>query len=157
MKTSPEGVALICKFEGFIPKAYKDVAGIWTIGYGTTHTNGVPVHEGMVCTEDEARQWIADELVDVEHAMNIDFADVDLEQYQFDAVASFAYNVGIGGLRVSTLHRKIKAGQVYSVTSANFTDWNKATINGVLTPVAGLTKRRKIEYQLFNTGTVPEF
>jgi len=69
---------------------------------------------------------------------------VPLEQYQFDAVISFAYNVGLGSLKSSTLLKKINNSE-FKEASEEFGKWNKAS-GKVLT---GLTKRREAERQMF--------
>ena len=61
MKISPEGLALIKKFEGCELEAYQCSAGVWTIGYG--HTKGV--EEGMTITKDQAEQMLLEELVEL--------------------------------------------------------------------------------------------
>lgn len=153
MKTSELGINLLCVFEDFRSIAYPDEGGVWTIGYGTTHVNGQAVYEGMTCTEAQAKQWLADEVSFVEHFITQHVAH-PLTQNQFDAIVCFAYNVGVGGLQVSTLYKKITTGQIATVTPNNFTDWNKITIKGHLVPSVGLFNRRKREYKLFSTGTI---
>ncbi|MGB9694012.1 MAG: lysozyme, partial [Fervidobacterium sp.] len=58
MKVSQRGVDLVKEFEGFSSKAYQDVVGVWTIGYGTTKINGSPVRPDMTCTRDQAEEWL---------------------------------------------------------------------------------------------------
>lgn len=74
---------------------------------------------------------------------------VPVEQHEFDALMSFAYNVGSGALTGSTLLRKINAGE--PILERYFTDWNKARDPKTkqLVPIAGLTRRRKAEFHLY--------
>jgi len=133
MKIGQQGIDLIKHFESLSLVAYKDGAGVWTIGYGTTKIDGTPVKQGMRCTEEEVSK-----LVD----------GVAISQNKFDALVSFAYNLGSGALKISSLLRNIKRDS--PITEKNFTDWSKIRVNGILTPSAGLTRRRKSEFTLFS-------
>lgn len=131
-------------------KAYKDVAGIWTIGWGTTaYENGAPVKVGQVL-----QQWKADELLNLEvvskakSVQNLT-AKAILKQCQFDSLVSFAYNVGIGALSQSTLLKKIIINPSDPFIHDCFLMWNKAHVKGKLQEVPGLTARRKSEAWLY--------
>lgn len=143
MKTSANGINLICGFEGLRLKAYDDGVGVWTIGYGTTIINGVKVKKGDTCTESQAEQYLRNDLVVFENAINR-LVKVPLNQNQFDALASFTYNLGEGNLSKSTLLKKLNAKD-YKGAAAEFPKWNKA--GGRV--LAGLVKRRKAEMELF--------
>jgi lysozyme len=143
MKTSTNGINLLKNFEAFRGKAYQDVVGIWTIGYGTTRINGVPVKFSDVCNEQQAVEYLQSDLVKFETVINED-VKVPVTQNQFDALACFTYNVGIGAFGSSTLLRKLNAGD-YSGAANQLLLWNKAG-NKV---VAGLTNRRQSERSLF--------
>jgi lysozyme len=69
---------------------------------------------------------------------------VPLKQHQFDALVSFAYNVGVGNLRSSTLLRKLNAGD-YDGAALEFHRWNRS--KGKVLP--GLVRRRAAEALLF--------
>jgi lysozyme len=71
---------------------------------------------------------------------------VPITQNQFDALVSLAYNIGIGNFRNSTLLRKLNLRENNAVLTAQINRWNRA--NGQI--MAGLTRRRKAEAQLFN-------
>lgn len=152
---SSVGIELICAFEGFRNAAYPDVAGIWTIGYGTTRVNGRPVVQGMTCTLDEAKQWLVGMCANLDRVVAAVDAGHKLTQAQFDACVCFAYNIGAGGFSQSTVARKIRSGNIDGITESNFTVWNKFR-NGQneLVESAGLTRRRRAEYHLFRTGTI---
>lgn len=99
MRTSPKGILLIKKHEGFRPTAYKPTkADVWTIGYG--HTHGVK--EGDTCTVSQADAWLYDDVREAE--LSITNIGRPLTQNQFDALVSFAYNLGPGPLTHSGLH-----------------------------------------------------
>lgn len=90
MKTSQKGIDLIKKYEGCRLRAYKCPAGIWTIGYG--HTTGV--RSGMVITKAQAEEFLKQDIEKYEsHVQSYD-ARYHWTQNEFDALVSFAYNVG---------------------------------------------------------------
>lgn len=141
--TRVKDVSLIKEFEGLKLKAYQDVVGVWTIGYGHTHT----AKPGMVITAGEAERLLRVDLDWVEAAINKNVT-VKLTQNQYDALASFIYNVGATNFRRSTLLDKLNDGD-YAGASAEFRKWNKA--GGKV--VRGLTRRRKAEEAWFNGRT----
>lgn len=98
MITSDKGIEMIKSLEGRCLQAYKCSAGVWTIGYG--HTAGVSA--GDKITEQKAEQLLREDLLVVEEALNRAVTST-LQQCQFDALVSFAFNVGTGNLRRSTL------------------------------------------------------
>ena len=143
-------VALIKRFEGLKLQAYQDSVGIWTIGYGTNRINGVPVQPGMTITQQQAEQYLLDDL-------NKDFAlavhastRALVTQSMFDSLCSFAYNVGNGNLRKSTLLKDLNSNK-YLDAAAGFSQWNKA--GGVV--LQGLVNRRVAEKDLFLNEGVP--
>lgn len=142
LSISQKGLDLIKLFEGFSSTAYKDVVGIWTIGYGTIkYPNGKKVQPGDTCTKDQAEQylihdtkWVVDALKPYSH----------LKQNQIDALSSFIYNVGATAFNTSTLKKYIDSGNI-SLVANEFSRWNKA--GGKV--VKGLTLRRAKEKSLF--------
>ena len=118
MKTSQQGIDLLIAREGSRTKAYRDSVGIPTIGVGHT---GPEVHMGLVWTEEQVREALAHDLERFEKAVN-DNVSVDLEQYQFDALVSFAFNVGAEAFRTSTLLKRINAGK-FDEAAAQFDRW----------------------------------
>ena len=138
------GLALIEHFEGLRLEAYQDVAGIWTIGYG--HTRGV--FPGMRFTAAQAQQALQDDLITAEAAVGSAVAGANTTDDQFAAMVSLCFNIGSGNFRSSTVLREHLAGDVPAAANA-FLMWNKATVNGVLTVVAGLTARRTAERALY--------
>ena len=132
-------VPIIKEFEGCKLKAYVCPAGVWTIGYG--HTDGVK--EGDEITQQEADRLLADDV----HSFSAGVQRLvtsDINRNQLGALTSFAFNVGLGNLRHSTLLRLVNKGDF--VGAANqFSRWNKA--GGKV--LAGLTRRREAERKLF--------
>lgn len=142
-KTGNLGKNIIKESEGLRVSSYLCPAGVWTVGYGTTRINGKPVEKGMKITTDEAERFLEQDLKVFEDAINQN-VKVELTQNQFDALVSFVYNVGVANLQKSTLLKKINLGK-FSEAADEFLKWNKAK-GSVL---AGLTKRRKAERELF--------
>ena len=145
---SKEGAAFIARFEGFRGQLYNDAANHCTIGYGHL------VHHGPINGSEPAefRKGISQE-----RALELLRADaakaaaeiarsvkVPLEQHQFDALVSFAFNVGNGAFRDSTLLRLLNEGR-YDAVEAQLARWNKA---GGKT-LQGLVNRRAAEAKLF--------
>lgn len=143
MQISQRGVDLIKEFEGLRLKAYLCPANVLTIGYGST---GRHVTEGLVITEAKAEELLRADLGRFEDAVRK--AALPCTQGQFDALVSFAFNVGIGNLNSSTLLRKHKAGDKAGA-AVQFGRWNKARVKGVLRVLPGLTRRRKAEAALY--------
>ena len=150
MRISESGIALLKRFEGLELEAYQDIAGIWTIGYGHT---GPDVQPGMRITEREAEALLRRDLKSRENAVER-LVNVPLNQNEFDALVSFVYNVGAEAFRRSTALRRLNRGARLAAAEA-LTWWNKATVNGVLREVLGLTRRRAAEKALFVTPTEP--
>ncbi len=150
MKTSNNGINRITMLEGTELTAYKDVADIWTIGSGTiVYPNGKPVKQGDKCTNDQAKAYLAHDLITFENTVNT-AVKVSLSQNQFDALVSLVYNIGAAAFTGSTLLKKLN-GADYTAAADQFLVWNKATVKGKKVEVPGLTNRRKSERQLFLT------
>lgn len=94
MKVSVIGLNLIKKWEGFYSKAYKDPVGIWTIGYGTTMwESGQKVKQGDTITQEKALSLL-EKQVNQHTELIPSYVKIELNQNQFDALASFHYNLG---------------------------------------------------------------
>lgn len=147
MQTSPDGIALIKKFEGCRLTAYPDPGtgdAPWTIGYGWTHpVDGKPVKRGMTIDQQTADRLLKTGLVGYENDV-LKVVRVKLTQGQFDALVSFTYNLGARSLSTSTLLRKLNSGD-YAGAADEFLRWNKA--GGKV--LNGLTRRREAERALF--------
>lgn len=141
MKYSDKGMALTESFEGLSLTAYTDIVGVWTNGYGNTHG----VVPGSTITQEQATNDLADNIAGAEYVVN-KVVTVPLTQGQYDACVDFVYNLGSGSFQTSTLLRKLN-NKDYAGASAEFPKWNHA--GGV--EVAGLTRRRLAEQQLFNS------
>jgi lysozyme len=173
MSINQKGIDLIKHFEslhdgdltkiGLQPKQCP--AGIWTIGYGhalkTTdktrflkgsadkaeaYRQAAEVYHMM--TEEDAEELLRSDLEI--YANNVRYATrkAPLTENEFAAVVSFDYNCGDGNLKVSTLLKKILAGD--DAGAANeFLKWDKATVNGKKVVLRGLTLRREAERALY--------
>ena len=145
MKTSDKGVALIKQFEGFSAKPYLCPAGVPTIGYGATYYpdgKRVTMADRPV-SEADATAMLRSMLASYEAGVSR-YVLVPVTQGQFDALVSFAYNLGLSALKSSTLLRLLNARD-YAGAAAQFARWNRA--GGKVLP--GLTRRREAERKLF--------
>lgn len=134
------GFDLIKKWEGLRLEAYLCTAGVPTIGYG--HTKGVKL--GDVCTEDQANQWLLEDMLEASEAIDR-LVKVPLNNNQYGALTSFVFNLGWGNLQTSTLLKMLNEGK-YMEASNQFLRWNK--VKGVTS--TGLSNRRAEEMTLFN-------
>ena len=139
MQISKEGLALIKKFEGFESRAYLCPAGVWTIGYG--HTKDVK--EGDEWSQAHAEHMLEIELEEFCEYVN-KMVKVPLEQYQFDALVAWVYNLGAGNFKESTLLKVLNQGD-YDDVPHQIKRWNKA--GGRV--LQGLVRRREAEALLF--------
>ena len=145
MRASENCLGLIRQFEGFSAKPYKCPADVWTIGYGSTrYADGRAVTSSDPnITEQSAGALVLATLGAYESAVN-DSVNVPLSQNEFDALVDFAYNVGAGNLRTSTLLKKLNSGDRAGAAD-EFLKWNKG--GGKVLP--GLVRRREAERKLF--------
>jgi lysozyme len=145
MQISKNGLNLIISFEGLKLDPYKDSAGIPTIGYGTIlYPDGTSVTmDDSTITQDQASQYLEWE-VNQKAAHVTNLVTVPVNQNQFDALVSFAYNEGVGGLGGSTLLKLLNSGD-YDGAAAQFPKWDVA--GGHV--VDGLERRRLAEQALF--------
>lgn len=140
MKISQVGIDLIKSFEGCRLTAYYDAVHVLTIGYGST---GSHVKPGMKITQTEAEALLKKDLIRFENGVN-ELVNVPLNQFQFDSLVSFSFNLGLGNLKSSTLLKKLN-NKDYAGAALEFPKWNKA--GGKV--LNGLTRRREAEKSLF--------
>lgn len=156
MQMSQNGRKLLEQWEGVRLNAYKDSAGLLTIGVGHLLTkselssgkidiNGDSVKYANGLTSEQADGLLAQDLKPAETTVNNN-VKVELNQNQFDALVSFTFNVGGGAFKGSTLLKKLNNGQ-YGEVPGQLVRWNKA--GGKVVP--GLENRRKNEVNLWNS------
>lgn len=153
LKVSQRGIDLIHSFEQCRLSAYPDPGSLnghpWTIGWGST---GPGIAKGTVWTQAQADARFAQDLAKFELGVNMLLGGAPTTQAQFDALVSFAYNVGLDidddtaaeGLGDSTLLRKHKAGD-FAGAKGQFAAWNKN--DGKV--MNGLVRRRAAEAALY--------
>ncbi|MFA5715356.1 MAG: lysozyme [Candidatus Paceibacterota bacterium] len=139
MTTSQRGIDLIKHFEGLRLEAYQDSVGVWTIGYGHTEN----VYPGRVIDEYGADILLKDDLKRFE--AGIDKLALSINQNQYDALVSFAFNLGLGNLSKSTLLKKVRVNPNDPTIADEFVKWIRA--GGKVLP--GLLTRRKAEAVLY--------
>lgn len=141
MQAGKNCIDLIKKFEGLRLESYKCPAGLWTLGYGNTQwENGIRVKENQVIDIQRAEKlliyWVS---------KYADRITVKCNQNQFDALVSFAYNVGIGNFDSSTLKKKVIANPNDPTIRDEFMKW----VSSRGKQLAGLVKRREAEANLY--------
>jgi lysozyme len=130
--------------------AYLCPAGVWTIGIGTTiYPNGKRVSKGDVITEADAWAFLQNDIQKIIPLVDSYTRD-DVSQRQFDALVSFAYNLGTNALKGSTLLKKVNLNPNDSSIQKEFEKWVMAAGK----PLVGLVKRRKSEAWLYYNGTL---
>ena len=158
MKLSEQGIKLIKSFEGLRLAAYRDIAGVWTIGYGSTYYHdGRAVKPGdKLSNETEAAALFGNTLGQYEQAVN-KYVAVPITQNQFDAMVSFTYNTGTYALKASTLLKKLNEKD-YPGAADQFLVWTKITDpqTGQKAESVTLKVRRSAERKLFLSPLVDE-
>ncbi len=152
MKVNQATIDLIKKWEGFRAEAYRDPVGIWTIGYGTTARAGVGIEPkaGMKITEAEAERYLRKSVEKFADAIRPHIT-APINQNQFGAFVSLAYNIGPGAFIESTALRRFNDGDIHGAAEA-MKWWNKA--GGRV--LRGLVNRREDEVRLFMTSVSEE-
>jgi len=144
---------LVCQFESCAQHrpdgrfaAYPDPgtgAAPWTIGWGST---GPDITHGLIWTQAQCDARLRADLALVAQRLCAVLGGARTGQNQFDALVCFAYNLGMGALRGSSLLRLHLAGD-FAGAGAQFARWDKA--GGRILP--GLTRRRAAEALLYAT------
>lgn len=142
MKLSQSGADFIQRHEGLRVEAYKDVGGLWTIGYGHLLPQDKD-WSGHRITIEEAKQMFAFDVKEAEDAVNR-LVKVPLTQNQFDALVSWTFNLGAGNLEKSTMLQVLNSGN-YEEVPNQIKRW--VYVGGELSN--GLVNRRQDEANLF--------
>jgi lysozyme len=137
LSLSASALVGIATWEGFSSKAYQDIVGIWTIGFGTTEG----VKKGQTIDPVKALQRKMTDVQKFEGAIK-QCVRVPLHQHEYDAYLSLAYNIGPTAFCNSTLVRRLNQEQ-YDLACREILRWDKAGGK----PVRGLTLRREAEYR----------
>ena len=139
MHISQEGIDLVKKFEGCKLEAYQCAAGVWTIGYGSTHG----VQKGDTWSQEKAEIMLIDELEEYGKYVE-ELVTIPLNQCQFDALTSWTFNLGPSNLQSSTMLQVLNQGD-YEGVPYQIKRWNK--VSGQVND--GLIRRREAEALLF--------
>lgn len=145
MKISDNGINFIAGWEGVEYKAYKDAVGLFTVGIG--HLIKLPEEKFLLnktLTRDEVYDIFREDIKRFENNLN-KVIKVPINQNQFDALISLAFNIGNGAFNNSTLLKVLNQGN-YEEVPNQILRWDKAGGKTLL----GLTRRRKAEVELFN-------
>ena len=148
MRLSDRGAKLIANFEGFRSCPYRDPVGMWTIGFGTT--KGVGPRSKCI-TRKQALARMKSE-INQTYGKAVNDLPVKLNQNQHDALVSFVYNVGPGGIGKDTGVGQALRRKDWKQAADELLEWNKA--GGRV--LGGLVRRRKAERELFLTEPPPK-
>ena len=147
-KTSKNGIELIKKYEGFRSKPYLCPAKVPTIGYGATYyPNGQKVKLSDPAIDEKHASLLLEAMLNPYEKAVDSYCRDDINQNQFDALVSFAYNLGNSALKSSTLLKKVNANPNDSTIKNEFNKWVYA--DGI--KLNGLVKRRIEESNLYFT------
>lgn len=146
MTPSKNCIDLIKKFEGFRSESYQDSVGVWTVGYGSTMwPDGKKVQPGQRMTIQEAEAVMTWELTRKGKEILSGLPTTIINQNQYDALISFAYNLGVGALLKSTLFKKLKVNPNDPSIRTEFMRW----VNAGGKRLTGLVGRREAEANLY--------
>jgi len=140
MYASEQLIEFLKQAEGFQARAYKD-SDHYSIGYGTRAS-----YKDEVIDRDEAERRLREEVENIARVVNSS-VHVPLKQHQFDALVSFAYNVGVKALLSSTLLKLLNKG-LYDEAANEFKRW----VHSGGHVVEGLVNRRRKELRMFKEG-----
>lgn len=144
-RVSRAAIELITRFEGYRRKAAQLPDGRWMIGYGHTLT----AREGAEVSRDDAEALLIYDLIAVAHGIN-EWTYAPLTQNQFDALASFAFNIGLENFRRSSVLKRLNEGALIQAACA-MELWRKAEFGGERIVIDALVRRRAAEKALFLT------
>lgn len=142
MDMSNKGLAFLRQREAAKNQAYLDSVGVWTIGVGHTAAAGPPKPvRGMIISDEEITRILAHDLVQYEDAVERAIKR-PMQQYEFDAMVSLCFNIGVGNFTKSSVVRFFNANERDKAANA-FLLWNKG--GRPKRVIKGLTNRRKVE------------
>lgn len=151
MEMSDQGVVYLMQREGNAPVAYQDVGGVWTICTGAIlDLDDQPVRRGLRYNTQQCLSLLSRDISNHSKAVQ-KCVYVPLYQYQFDALTSFAFNIGNYAFCGSTMVRLLNNGD-YSAASGQFMKWTKVTVKGKKVTSPGLINRRTSDKALFDDG-----
>jgi lysozyme len=144
-RVSRAAIELITRFEGYRRKAAQLPDGRWMIGYGHTLT----AREGAEVSEEDAEALLLYDLIAVAHAVN-EWTYAPLTANQFDALCSFAFNIGLENFRRSSVLKRLNEGAAIQAACA-MELWRRAEFSGERIVIDALVRRRASEKALFLT------
>ena len=150
MNISENGLNVIKNFEGLVLHPYRDAVGVVTIGYGSTRWGtGRPISMDDPPIDEETANNLLLYAVNNIIPDLTEMVKATLNQNQTDALISFAYNVGTGGLHGSTLLKRVNVNPSDPTIRNAFMLWDKGHVDGQLVVIPDLAIRRKQEADLY--------
>jgi len=154
LRVSIDGQNLIKWFEKLRLTSYRDI-GVWSIGYGSRS----PVDYPYTITRVKAEQMFRTDIAQLEKWLNAIILRENTKQHQFDAIASWTYNIGHGAAFSSTLMKKYNMGADENSVAKEFNTWVYVTDprRKIKIMSRGLAYRRKVESSMFMEGKLVYF
>ncbi|SDE01194.1 lysozyme [Riemerella columbipharyngis] len=140
-----EATKIICEFEGFREYAYKDSAGVWTIGYGQTNTiHGGKIHEYQRIKKEEALYFVQEKVEKIYYNI-MGRISIPLQKSQYIALISLIYNIGESAFNRSILLKKINREYEIQDIKKEWLRWSY--VKGIWNKA--LYKRRVKEFNIY--------
>lgn len=151
MKVSEAGKLFIKRFESFRATKYLDQAGIPTIGFGHVIDKDDKLNlMNRTISIEEGNSIFNDDLYFKSELCINTYVKIPLNQFEYDALGSFVFNIGCFAFHNSTMLKKMyNAAFTIQDVAEEFLKWNKVRVKGELIESAGLTKRRQAEKNMF--------
>ncbi len=154
---STAGLDLTTGWEGWVPTWYRDIAGVWTRGFGHARRGGEPI-DGPPLTLPQGRALLAEDMARCSAPLDAPGLGLELTQGQADALRDWLFNCGPGALGTkaapSGVLRALLQGRPFDVP-AELCKWCMVTINGVKQVNKGLLNRRRSEGHMWTMGVEP--
>lgn len=145
MKVNNAGIQLIKTFEGCLLNAYLDSVKIPTVGYGATfYEDGTKVKLGDKITQERANSLLDTHIIHFSQKIK-PLIKSELNDNQFSALVSFAFNLGVSALAKSTLLKKVNINPNDKTIEQDFQKW----VNAGGKKLNGLVRRRNAEAKLY--------
>lgn len=153
MKLSKAGLDFLKREEGVVKKVYKDQASLPTAGVGhllsKEEMKSLGLKMGDPVSDEQVDTWLSQDVARFEEAVGWP-TGAGFPPYRFDALVSFAFNVGEGAYKLSV--KSLADQGSYTAAAAKMRLYNKATLNGVKQVLPVLEARRRRETKLLLLG-----
>lgn len=144
MRISRAGIELIKSFEGYSSRTVRIDDQHWIIGYGHVRSD----NDQYRVSKDEAEQILKEYDLPPLEQLILENTYTPLHQGAFDALVSFAFNIGKDAFLSSDVLSLLNAGETLAAADA-MANWRKASVKGKTIVVDALVRRRAAEISMF--------